>query len=76
VFLECGGVPMLPLEAAGSLGNGTAAGTPEVSILLGKRYEHPGHGVEVLCTKPGLGPLSVSGEEMSVKGAKPLPSSD
>jgi hypothetical protein len=76
VSLECGGAPMLSLEAAGPSGDGAAPGAPEESVLLGKRYEHPGHGIEVLCTKPGLGPLSVAGEEMSVKGAKPLPSSD
>jgi hypothetical protein len=75
VSLECVGVPMLPLEASPSADD-DAPGAPEVSVLLGKRYELPGHGIEVLCTKPGPGPLSVAGEELSVKGAKPLPSSD
>jgi hypothetical protein len=48
----------------------------EAEVLLGKRYEHADLGVEVLCTKAGPGPLSIDGEVLTEKGAKPLPSSD
>jgi hypothetical protein len=76
VALECDGVPMQPVETASAPVDGDAPGTPDVTVLLGKRYEYPDHGIEVLCTKPGPGPLSIAGVEMSVKGAKALPSSD
>jgi hypothetical protein len=45
-------------------------------ILLGKRYADESSGLEVLCTKPGPGPLSVDGRALEVKGPKPLPASD
>ena len=52
-----------------------AAPTPD-GILLGKRYADESSGLEVLCTKPGPGPLSVDGRELEIKGPKPLPASD
>jgi hypothetical protein len=44
--------------------------------LLGKRYVHEAAGLEVLCTKAGDGSLTVAGELLPQKDAKPLPSSD
>ena len=44
--------------------------------LLGKRYAHEASGLEVLCTKAGEGGLTVGGEPVPVKAAKPLPASD
>jgi hypothetical protein len=73
VDLRCGGEPMRELGAGGdrlpksTTGDGT---------LLGKRYEHADLGLEVLCTKTGEGSLAVGDDPLSVKGAKPLPSSD
>jgi hypothetical protein len=46
------------------------------AVLLGKRYRHEGSGLEVLCTKPGEGPLTVNGERLEIKAPKPLPTSD
>jgi hypothetical protein len=43
---------------------------------MGKRYTNAAGDVEILCTKPGEGGLAVDGELLTVKGAKPLPSSD
>ena len=43
---------------------------------MGKRFADEDLGLEVLCTKPGAGSLSVGGTLLQVKGAKPLPSSD
>ena len=44
--------------------------------LMGKRFADDDLGLEVLCTKPGAGSLSVGDVVLPVKGAKPLPSSD
>jgi hypothetical protein len=46
------------------------------AVLLGKRYADDDLGLELLCTKPGQGALTVNGQLLSMKGAKPLPSSD
>ncbi|MEY2464414.1 MAG: hypothetical protein QOH64_2552, partial [Acidimicrobiaceae bacterium] len=48
-----------------------SAGTP-----VGKRYAHVASGLEILATKAGAGSLSVAGEPLPLKDAKPLPSSD
>jgi len=55
---------------------GAAAGDPETAILVGKRYADEQTGLELLCTKPGSGPLSCNGRVLSIKGTKPLPASD
>ena len=74
VDLCCGGAPMVPvgdvteeqpLDAAH--GGGT---------LLGKRYTDDASGIELLCTKAGAGSLSLGSTPITVKDAKPLPSSD
>ncbi len=44
--------------------------------LMGKRYGSDELGIELLCTKPGAGALSVGDELVPLKEAKPLPSSD
>jgi hypothetical protein len=77
VDVECGGAAMVAAADApaegdrGSVDGGFAEGT-----LLGKRYVHEGSGLELLCTKPGDGSLSVGGVALPLKEAKPLPSSD
>jgi hypothetical protein len=48
-----------------------AAGT-----VLGKRYVDDEGSLEVLCTKAGAGSLSVDSRPLTLKDAKPLPSSD
>jgi len=73
IQLVCGGTPMYaPGEAVpvGSLDPRFATGT-----LIGKCYVHDS-GLEVLCTKPGDGSLSIDGEILVEKDAKPLPASD
>ena len=71
VELACCGEPMT--DAATDIPD--AAPSPD-GILLGKRYADEETGLEVLCTKPGPGPLTVDGRELEVKGPKPLPASD
>lgn len=75
VDVRCGGVSAV--EASGTanasavLDAGFADGT-----LLGKRYASDELGLELLCSKPGAGSLSVGDTKLEVKGAKALPSSD
>jgi hypothetical protein len=74
VDLRCGGHPFLA---------GDAEATPQPIVAgfdggtqLGKRYSDDELGLELLCTKPGEGSISVGEKILTVKGAKPLPASD
>jgi hypothetical protein len=71
--IACCGQPMTDHALTG----GTVV-TPgsQPSIQLGKRYVDETAGIEVLCTKPGPGPLSVGGREMQASVPRPLPASD
>jgi hypothetical protein len=74
--LCCGGTPMKvpnsdPAEPTRSPSPDLQNGT-----LLGKRYVDATGSVELLCTKPGSGTLTINGEQLQVKVAKPLPASD
>jgi hypothetical protein len=73
--LACGGVPVVPLDAAvdptATMQDGQDGGT-----LLGKRYSDEASGVELLCVKPGAGTLSIDGRAFELKTAKALPASD
>jgi hypothetical protein len=75
VEVMCGGVPMIPIgdepPAGVSISPDAANGT-----ALGKRYVNEAGDLELLCTKPGEGSLGVGGALLSLKEAKPLPSSD
>ena len=74
VDVRCGGNPMVPLGTAGdraALASELAGGTE-----LGKRYATADGALELLCSKPGEGSLSVGEEPLPRKDAKPLPSSD
>jgi hypothetical protein len=75
VDLCCGGHPMVPMGSDGEAG---AAPLPDHAggTLLGKRYVDADETLEVLCTKPGDGSLSVGDVPLQVKEAKPLPASD
>jgi hypothetical protein len=72
VDLLYGGEPLAtgsPPPAAGP----AAAGT---GVLLGKRYVHEPTDLELLCVKAGGGDLTVEGQVLPAKSAKPLPASD
>jgi hypothetical protein len=75
VDVRCGGAPMVPADADGverqALNPAFATGT-----LMGKRYADADAGIELLCTKPGEGSLSIGDVIVPTKDAKPLPSSD
>jgi hypothetical protein len=70
--VRCGGEPMVSVAEASEglpVNSGFARGT-----LVGKRYGD--ENIELLCTKPGSGSLSIGEVDLEVKGAKALPSSD
>ncbi len=75
VDLRCGGTPMTPQEEAAGP-RGSVAPEHDGGTLLGKRYASEALGLELLCTKPGKGSLSIGDEPLGLKEAKPLPSSD
>ncbi len=74
VDLTCGGAAMLPLgtEPDGA----TIADDAKGGTQIGKRYVNEAGDLELLCTKPGDGSLQLGGADLTIKGAKPLPSSD
>jgi hypothetical protein len=75
VSLGCGGAEMAP-HGSGPSGDAELDADHAGGTLLGKRYANEALGLEVLCTKPGAGSLTVDGEALLLKDAKPLPASD
>lgn len=75
VDLRCGGHPMVPIDAdrpeGATLDPAHGSGT-----LTGKRFTHEASGLELLCTQAGDGSLSAGTEPLTLKDAKPTPSSD
>jgi hypothetical protein len=71
--VDCGGAPMVDERPAerGALDPAFSGGS-----MVGKRYVDAGGTVELLCVKAGQGSLSLGGEALQLKEAKPLPSSD
>ena len=75
VELTCGGLPMLAERPdPGDRPASPATGTSE--LLIGKRYVDEAVGLELLCTKPGAGPLACGGRVLEIAQPKQLPSSD
>ncbi|HEX4661618.1 MAG TPA: hypothetical protein VH307_29840 [Streptosporangiaceae bacterium] len=73
--LRCGGQQMQPLDGAYPGGARPAAGF-DAGTQLGKCYADSDGRIELLCTRPGPSSLSVGDQLMTIKDAKPLPSSD
>ncbi|MCA1008871.1 hypothetical protein LCL87_24445 [Rhodococcus hoagii] len=71
VDIRCDGAPMVAPEQAGD-----PAGSTSGDLQLGKRYCNDDGTVELLCTKPGSGVLTVGGETLGVKAPKAMPASD
>jgi hypothetical protein len=71
--IECGGQTMAtpPVTAKTEPAADFSAGT-----LMGKRYVDAQSTIELLCVKAGKGSLSLDGIALTIKDAKPLPSSD
>ncbi len=75
VDIQCGGASMIEMSAEPPAG---AAANPQFQdgVMLGKRYVNESGDLELLCTKPGESSLSVGDTSLTLKEAKPLPSSD
>ena len=73
--ISCGGALMADASDASDASGNVQ---PEFSegCLLGKRYVNADSNVELLCVKAGEGSLSIDGVALTLKDAKPLPSSD
>lgn len=73
--LRFGGQPAVPV---GHPPPEALAVTPgfDTGCLIGKRYTNASGDLEVLCTKPGPSSLSLGDDQLELKDAKPLPSSD
>lgn len=74
VTVACGGAEMVAEDPGGA--SGTADASLGEGPALGKRYADDDRGLELLCSRAGTGALTVDGEPLHLKGAKPLPSSD
>jgi hypothetical protein len=70
--IACGGEPMI----AAPPGRPDTSGVKNPATLIGKRYVDADETIELLCTAPGEGELSVDGVAMTIKAAKALPASD
>ena len=75
VEVTCGGVPVIEIAADRPEG-GTISPDAAKGSALGKRYVNEAGDLELLCTKPGEGSLGADGVLLTIKEAKPLPSSD
>jgi len=75
VTLECGGAPMVALGGAAPEGLSLSPDHAE-GVGIGKRYVDAETGLEALGSKAGQGSLSLDGRPLTLKDAKPLPSSD
>jgi hypothetical protein len=73
IDLRCGGATMREVGAGGDRLPVTGEGE---GTLMGKRYADDELGLELLCTQPGEGSLTIGDTPLLIKGAKPLPSSD
>ncbi len=74
VEVTCGGAPLIGM--GDEPGDATIANDAKDGTQIGKRYVSEAGDLEILCTKPGDGSLACGGEDLTIKGAKPLPSSD
>lgn len=75
VDVTCGGHPLI--DAAGAAPEGLVL-SPDAAkgTTLGKRYVGAEGKLELLCIKAGQGALAAGGAPLTLKEAKPLPSSD
>jgi hypothetical protein len=73
VEVTCGGTPLI---GKGEEGGGSISDDAKEGTQIGKRYVNEAGDLEFLCVKPGEGSLASNGTPLTIKSAKPLPSSD
>lgn len=74
--IQLGDAEFIVIRAASGQRLDLEAGTVEGATLLGKRYVSEALGLELLCVRPGAGPILCNGDELGYAVSKPLPSSD
>jgi hypothetical protein len=74
VDLRCGDAPLAGPDQPD--GPSAGAGGDGPALEVGKRYGDVDGTVELLCTRPGAGPLTLAGTPLAPRAAKSLPSSD
>jgi hypothetical protein len=74
VDLTCSGSALADMDSPRPQAGHPA--TEGEGALLGKRYVDEVSDLELLCTKAGPGALACDGRALTIRGAKPLPSSD
>jgi hypothetical protein len=72
--VRCGGHPMLPFDAASPMVRPAVDAAFDQGAVLGKRYGDAD--LEILCTRPGQGSISVGSQPLPMLEPKKLPSSD
>jgi hypothetical protein len=75
VDLACGGHPLVEHSAAPTEGLSVKDGL-DGGTAMGKRYTDESGELEVLVSKAGTGTLTLAGQPLELKQAKPLPASD
>ena len=75
VEVSCGGASLIAVDASPPPG-GAPAADASGGTQLGKRYVNEAGDLELLCVHAGAGSLAAAGKALTIKGAKPLPSSD
>lgn len=73
--LTCGGSPVIDVTSTPDPDLTLAADAADGSAI-GKRYADEADTIEVLVTRPGAGSLALDGVALTIKSARPLPSSD
>lgn len=74
IDLRCGGVDMTDIQA--SIQPSGCLESYDTGTLMGKRYVNADATLELLCTKPGQGSLSLETMLLTIKATQALPSSD
>src|SRR5262245_2048735 len=72
VELRCGGEAMVPADSSTD-DRVVPLGSP---IAVGKRFRDAESGLEILCTRSGIGPLQVDDRILDATEPRPLPASD
>jgi len=75
VELTCGGKPVIGFDETRADGTAPVPGLDEATPV-GKRYVDDAGTLEVLVTRAGTGTLALADVPLTLKSAKPLPSSD
>jgi hypothetical protein len=76
VDLRCGGAALVELGEEAAAEPDLVAVPAAPSPKLGKRYADPPGTLELLVTKAGGGVLTVAGDPLVEREAKPMPASD